>query len=172
LQLDQLSSTLASGYPFLNDIIQRALIILNNNQCYHHVLNELCAQVVKTRSNDSPELQQFVQEKCAQLKIEVSVDKLSIPGVLMQCQVSHYNESKPCQIFVNLSVNAKKNILFTHIYLSLLQWYKSILKIDKHDKEYELHIVLGVIKMIHEFCHCCTSVFCDFASSINHEKKP
>jgi hypothetical protein len=117
LQLDQISSALASCHPFLNDIIQRALIILNNNQFHHHVLNELCAQVVKTRSSDSPELQQFVQEKCAQLKIEVSVDKLSIPGVLMQCQVSHYNESKPCQIFVNLPVSAKKHSLYTYLFI-------------------------------------------------------
>ncbi|CAF3754279.1 unnamed protein product, partial [Rotaria socialis] len=55
----------------VNDIIKRALIITNHDQFQHHVQNELCAQVVKSRTRDCNELQQFVQEACTQLKLQI-----------------------------------------------------------------------------------------------------
>ena len=69
---------MASHHPFLNVIIEHALIILNHNQFEHHVLDELCAQLTKTCTKEFNELQQVFQQRCAQLKIEVYVDKLDI----------------------------------------------------------------------------------------------
>ncbi|CAF3398129.1 unnamed protein product [Rotaria socialis] len=85
LTLDRFSSDLATQYPFINYIIARALIIINHDQFQHHVLNELCAEIVKSRTRDCNELQQFVQEECTQLKLQVCVDKLNVDNVLMQC---------------------------------------------------------------------------------------
>ena len=44
------------------------------------MLNELCAQVVKTRTKDCDQLKHFVQQGCAHLKIQVCVDKLEVSG--------------------------------------------------------------------------------------------
>jgi hypothetical protein len=88
LKLDRFSSDLANAHPFLNDIIERALIIINHNQFQHNVLNELCTQVVKTRPKDCDQLQQFVQQGCAQMKVQICVDKLDIPrvgGLALEC---------------------------------------------------------------------------------------
>ncbi|CAF3358257.1 unnamed protein product [Rotaria socialis] len=154
LTLDRFSSDLATQYPFINYIIARALIIINHDQFQHHVLNELCAEIVKSRTRDCNELQQFVQEECTQLKLQVCVDKLNVDNVLMQCETFNYNESQPCQIFISQL------------------WYKYILAIEPHIEEYKFHVVLGVIKLIHEVCHCCTRIFCAFASQINTDNKP
>ncbi|CAF2248860.1 unnamed protein product, partial [Rotaria magnacalcarata] len=62
-------------YEFINHIIERALVIINHDQFQHHVLNELCVQVVKSRIRDCNELQQFVQEAYTQLKLQACVDK-------------------------------------------------------------------------------------------------
>ncbi|CAF4526751.1 unnamed protein product [Rotaria sp. Silwood1] len=102
LTLDRFSSGLAIVYPFINDIIERALVIINHDQFQQQVLNELCAQVVKSRTKDCNELQQFVKERCTQLKLQVCVDTIKVPNVLMQCAVFKYNESQPCQIFISI----------------------------------------------------------------------
>ncbi|CAF4861281.1 unnamed protein product, partial [Rotaria magnacalcarata] len=57
-------------YPFIYDIIERALVIIDHDQFQHHALNQLCAQVVKSRTRDCNELQQFVHKACTQLKLE------------------------------------------------------------------------------------------------------
>ncbi|CAF1078520.1 unnamed protein product [Rotaria sordida] len=105
LKLDRFSSDLANQHPFLNTIIERALVIINHNKFQQNVLNELCAQVVKNRTKDCNQLQQFVEEGLAQLKMEVCIDKLEVPDVLMQCEVFNYNENKPCQIFISQLVS-------------------------------------------------------------------
>lgn len=78
---------------------------MNNDQFQHNVLDELCSQVVKSRSKNCQELRQFVQNGCSQLKMQVCVDKLDISDVLMQCEVYRYDEKTPCIIFVNQSVS-------------------------------------------------------------------
>ena len=99
---------MAKDHPFLYDIIERTLIILNHKQFQDHVLNELCAQVTKTRTRECEQLQQFIQQGCAQLRIQACVDKLDVPDVLMQCEPVIYNDSQPCKIFVSQSVSTEK----------------------------------------------------------------
>ncbi|CAF1354012.1 unnamed protein product, partial [Adineta ricciae] len=152
LTLDQFSSRLSNSDPFLNDIIERALIILNHKQFQDKILNELCSKVVKTRSSDCENLRQFVQDGCSRLKIEVCVQMLNVPDALMQCEAGGYDENKSCTIFINQS------------------WYKRILQIEPNEKEYSFHVVLGLIKLIREVCYCCTNVFCAFSSIVNAEE--
>ena len=113
-EFDRFTTGLVNYHPFLNDIISRASIILNNSQFQNDILNQLCSQVVKTHSKDSEELQKFVKDGCSRLKLDVSVDKLKVPDVLMQCEVPSYDEMKPCKIFISQIVSRK--ILFLNKY--------------------------------------------------------
>lgn len=166
-----MSSDLAGKHPFLDDIIERALLILNHDRFQSTILDELCSQLVKSRPSNSEELRQFVRAGCSQMKMEVSVDHIRVPNVLMQCKVAPYNETKPSEILISLGVRPKKTSLRQTLFI-LLQWYKEIRKIQPTDDEYQFHVVLGLIKLIHEVCHCCTSVFCAFSSLVNGETKP
>jgi hypothetical protein len=68
-------------------------------------------------TRDCQQLQEFVNQGCTQLKIQVSVDKLDIPNVLMQCETHNYNESQPCEIFISLQVSIET--FYSHITIHL-----------------------------------------------------
>ena len=84
------------------------MTILNHKLFQQHVLNELCAQVVKTRTKHCEELQNFVRNGCEQLKIQICIDKIDVADVLMQCEAFKYNDKEPCKILVNQLVNARE----------------------------------------------------------------
>jgi hypothetical protein len=104
-QVNQLATDLASHYPFLKDIVDRAHVILNHSQFQSLVLDDLCARVVKVKEKNDPGLQTYVREQCKQVSIKVCVERLRIAGALMESSLPlDENHISPCTIHICQSV--------------------------------------------------------------------
>ncbi|CAF3672056.1 unnamed protein product [Rotaria socialis] len=149
--MDIVSIHRENSYKFIEDISHRATALLTNPYFVKNVGARICARVFGENKFINNDIEEFTYSAITSLRTGLKLNGLVSFDSCMESNI----ELNPREIHING------------------EWNYHALKASLDDPtQYRLHVLLGTIKLLHEFFHCLTPSFINYRNQHEPDLKP